>query len=369
MRSLMHDRERQRTARVARIRGIVMLCGLGILTSASGADTPAVSFSSLLHDMINREEAARFPDPGYTCRQASSYDRASVSADQPGTWWANSDSSFYLRSERNGNREERVLMDADGPGCIVRVWVTGHTPRGTIRVYLDHSKTAVIEAPVEDLVGGDALAGPPLSAERARGRNLYLPIPYARHCKVTYDRPDRAETGESGDLLYYQINYRTYAPGTSVESFTRSALDQAQAQIADVQEGLLDPGRMLPAALTPQRVEGRALAPGESMTLPVSGPGAVRRLMVQVKAGDLDLAMRQTVLTAVFDGEQTVWCPVGDFFGSGVGVNPYQGWWREVRRDGRMICYWPMPFQRDGEVQLKNHGMQTVTVTAQVDVG
>jgi len=32
-----------------------------------------------------------------------------------------------------------------------------------------------------------------------------------------------------------------------------------------------------------------------------------------------------------FDGKETVWCPVGDFFGSGIGLHPLQGWYRTVR--------------------------------------
>ena len=100
--------------------------------------------------MVDRDAAARFPDPAYTCRQASSYDRASVSPEKPATWWANNDNSFFIRSEQNGGREEWVMMDAEGPGCIVRWWITSGNPIGNIRVYLDGQKEPVITMPAKD---------------------------------------------------------------------------------------------------------------------------------------------------------------------------------------------------------------------------
>ena len=45
-------------------------------------------------------------------------------------------------------------------------------------------------------MSGHALVDAPLSASvseltdyKQRGHNLYLPIPYAKHCKITYESP------------------------------------------------------------------------------------------------------------------------------------------------------------------------------------
>ena len=346
--------------------GWIVLCSLA---GPIFAETPTVTFSSLLAEMVDRDTAARFPAPAYTCRQASSYDQASVSSDEPDTWWANNDRSFFLRSEVNGGREEWVMLDADGPGCIVRIWITASNACGTIRVYLDGSDKPVLAEEAQKLIGDNALVGPPLSETRARGRNFYLPIPYATHCKVTYDRPNFQVSKNRDDLLYYQINYRTYASGSKVESFTRAALAAAETQIAQLQDSLLQPAAALPANLDRHAPQTTELAPGESTQIILEGPAAVRRLAVQLAAEDMAQATRQTVLEAEFDGAPTVWCPVGDFFGSGVGLNPYRGWWREVRKDGPMICYWPMPYRKQCRMQFTNHGRQPVTVTVQADTG
>ena len=80
------------------------------------------------------------------------------------------------------------------------------------------------------------------------------------------------------------------------------------------------------------------------MTL--SGPGAVRRLDVKLHAGDFDQALRSTVLRISFDGNETVWVPVGDFFGSGNRLSPFQTFYTEVTSDSLFSCFWVMPIRK-----------------------
>ena len=92
------------------------------------------------------------------------------------------------------------MMDTDGPGAIVRIWSAN--PEGTLRVYIDGADKPVIEADEEGPLGGKVPGLPePIAGERSRGWNLYFPIPYAKHCKVTSDKGG----------FYYHVNYRTYA--------------------------------------------------------------------------------------------------------------------------------------------------------------
>ncbi|MHC4081064.1 MAG: DUF2961 domain-containing protein, partial [Planctomycetota bacterium] len=177
-----------------------------------------ITLSSLLQEMIDRDVLARLPDPAYTCRQFSSYDRSARSPDEE--WFANRDANQYLRTEDNDGRQEWVMMDAPGPGAVVRMWSANPPEDGTLRVYVDGSGAPVIAASMADMLGGKWLVDAPLSAVRSRGWNLYLPIPYAEHCKITCDKPG----------FYYQINYRTYEPGTPVESISEAALRSAASE-------------------------------------------------------------------------------------------------------------------------------------------
>jgi hypothetical protein len=354
---------------------VIFLFAEGMAFSAENQlMSPEIGFSSLLMEMVDRESLARLPEPGYSCRQFSSYDRES---DTPGsaTWWANNDRSYFIVVEEKHGRKEYVMMDVDGPGAVVRFWATWHGPgggpfsNGTLRIYLDRQEKPTVEGPLEDVIDRGMLAGPPLSQGvspltkyEQRGHDLYLPIPYAKHCKITYETAVLMDEGaKRGEALYYQINYRTYDKTVKVRTFSMADLKASQALLGRTQRMLAcneRPGSNLVAEET--LVD--SLAPGGSKSIKLDGPGAIGVLDMKLGAEDLGQALRSTVLSIEFDGVQTVWCPAGDFFGTGYKICPYASWYTEVSADGTMSCYWPMPFQRSAKVTVHNLGKQTVAV-------
>lgn len=319
-----------------------------------------ITLQSLLTEMTDYDAVARWPDPPYTCRQASSYDRGTKTPDDPKGWFANSDQNQYIRIETNQNRIEKVMLDTDGPGAIVRFWLTTHAAKkGNIRIYLDGAGLPTITVPSFDFANNNALpAGNPLltlhpgaTPEGRGGNTLYLPIPYARHCKVTWEE---LETGKAP--RYYQINYRTYPLGTAIETFTPGHYDVANQRLAQ----------------PPSFRSGRAvfleqfIASGKEAILALPrGPAAVRLLEFRAEAAHL----RTLVLRAEFDGEPTIWCPVGDFFGSGVGLNPLDSWYRTVTKDGVMTCRWVMPYEKAAKLVLQNLGKTPAKVTFTARIG
>jgi hypothetical protein len=68
------------------------------------------------------------------------------------------------------------------------------------------------------------------------------------------------------------------------------------------------------------------------------------------------------VIQANFDDKQRVWTPIGGFFGTGLGINLFKGWWRQVEKGGWMSCWWPMPFKNSTVITISNHGTTDVTV-------
>ncbi len=297
---------------------LVLLSGI-----CAGAE---VTLESLLTEMIDYASVARWPQPEFTCQASQQlrprHRRAGqarlVRQQRPEPVHPHRDKSGPHREGDAGRRRARLH----------RALLADHRPEqeGHAALLSRRRGGAGAGFPAYDLLSGDLKIGPPLvqphpgyRPDGNGGNNFYLPIPYAKHCKITWE-----EAGQSS--RYYQINYRTYAPGTAVQTFTRAALEAGPASAVErVNKALLAP---------PDEPQGQTIAAeneiatgGEhSLELP-PGPAAVRRLELRVPASQLaspERALRSLILQMNCDGEPTVWCPVSDFFGSGVGLNPFR---------------------------------------------
>ena len=341
----------------------LLLAATCTMTAIAAPAAETVSLESLLNEMVDTEAIARWPAQDFTCKQASSYDRAKIAPDKPG-WFANLDNTQYIRSEANEGRQEQVMMDSDGPGALVRFWLTAGGPKnGVMRIYLDGDATPAVTFAEFDLLKGDLKGGVPLAQAHPgkRGNNLYLPIPYAKHCKVTWEE-------KSKGARYYQINYRTYAPGTVVETFTRTALESARPAIEKANRTLLAPPDEEGITLS---LEKEIAAGGEQTLKLPSGPAAVRRLEMRVPLAKLaapEYALRSLILQMECDVERTVWCPASDFFGRGVVLNRLESWYRSVDANGIMVCRWVMPYKNSAQLTLLNLAQQPFPVSLRAKV-
>lgn len=350
----------------------LMAAALLLFLPAGMTKAQEVTMQSLLREMVNRESITEFSaELPYKTLQASSYNRASVSPDQPG-WFADSDGVFCIRTEKNKKGEtEWVLMEDNGPGAITKMWAVcfyyglGDTTGANLKIYLDGEEEPTIFCNFFELVQGKNFVKPPLAAETRRAGNCYLPIPYAKSCKVTMDKK----------VFYNIINYRSYPKGTRVKTFSMDEYRRSQNLVDSVNQvlakGCIQDDKVSRKALKTFRKQ-QTLAPGESLRLTVDNKrksGAVRLLTIRLKADDEAQALRSTVLKTFFDGEQTIWSPVGDFFNIGVGMKSYRMWERAVETDGTMVCRWVMPYRKQSEWCLENFGKQPVTVEMTVESG
>ncbi|MEI8042462.1 MAG: hypothetical protein WCL11_13710, partial [Verrucomicrobiota bacterium] len=281
-----------------------------------------ISLESLLREMIDRDSAARWPEPAFVCKLASSYDRRSKSPNDSATWFANSDKSQFIRMEEPQGRREWVMMDADGPGCVARFWTGGKPAEGTVRFYLDEEQGPVITAQLQDLLSGRAFVRHPLAIENPKqAGNCYLPIPYASHCKITYEEADPKNPAGPPPQRWYNIEYRSYPAGTKVKSFTMGDLKSAELLVKQVGSALLG-GSGPDIDGQPAGMTG-AIEPGKEAVINLPpGPTAVRLLEMQFDGLDAQ-QLRSLVLIGCFDGQQTMWCPVGDFFCSPDTINSF----------------------------------------------
>jgi len=344
---------------------------MAILGGSSLLSAQTVTLETLLRDMADRSALTRRPEPKYTAKGASSYDRASrvnnpadgLYVEKKGRdwgkgWFANRDFAQYVRTETNHGRKENVLMEDEGSGAIVRWWATANN-RGTIRIYLDGSDEPTIQMKPAELVGGHGLAPYPFSLRASddktnpnwRGHDLYLPIPYRKGCKITW------ENGGS----YYQIGYRRYAPGTDVKTFTMDQLEQAQDLMEEIGDRLTASNPVVPGQNIAK--SNITLSPEECTTMTLEGPKAITKFLVQLQAEDYQQALRSTVVSMTFDDKQTVWIPVGSLVGVGYSDEKNDTYY--VKADnmtGTLTSYYMMPFQKSAVVTITNFGRQPVTL-------
>ncbi len=321
-----------------------------------------VNLTSLLNEMVDRKQITHFPENGYQCLQASSYNRESVSPDQPG-WFADSDGIGYIRIEENNGQKEWVIMEDEGPGVITKIWAVcfyyglNDTIGANIKFYLDGAKEPVINTNFFKLVKGQDFVKAPFADESTRAGNLYFPIPYAKSCKITMDKKS----------FYNIINYRKYPEGIKVKTFTMKGFRKVK-NLRDKVAKILNE---TPAAKGEALFKDKEIEKGESVQFELpEGEGAVKHLEVRIDhASDIAQALRSTVLIGEFDGKQTVWCPLGDFFNNVGKIQPYKMWERSVKEDGTMICRWVMPYKSSGKIILKNLWDDPVKLSVKVVTG
>lgn len=326
-----------------------------------------VSIESLLNDMVDRDAIARYPKNDFRLKQESSYNRASkIPSDSVG-WFINQDFNSndkdhnFIRTEEKNGKKEWVLMDHVGPGAIVRTWMPFLSPNKPntdiqINIYLDGSDEPVLEGNMLGLLDGTGLIPFPLAHQSLRSAVSFFPIPYAKSCKITTsERP-----------FFYQFTYRAYNDYTAIKTFTIEDFNIAMPLTQKIGKLLLDPQNeksgeeVLFSAKLGSKKE-------KAIKLP-NGNAAIKEISLKLSNYKNPEVMRSVVIKMEFDGEQTVWCPIGDFFGSGIGLNPYQGWYRAVSEDGIMKCRWVMPYQKSGKISIVNLGEKSINVDLKLTV-
>ena len=347
--------------------------GFILILFMSSCSNKKVTLESLLTEMTDRSALTYFPENTYSLKQFSSYDRKTISPDN-NDWWANADYTQFIREENNAGRREYVLFDTAGTGAVVRWWMTfagKGASAGTLRIYIDGIETPAIEGNVLEILSGNLLAPGPLASSvspetdyQQRGHNLYFPIPYSKHCKITYEcEAVKFENERWRPSIYYNINYRTYNKGVKVESFTKEILQKNKPLIDETAKKLTSNIVFTQVKLS----QSRSINPADSLKVNIDKKGrAISEIGLKLTAENLNQALRSTVLSITFDGNETVWIPAGEFFGTGYQINPSKTWNSQVDENGCMKALWIMPFKNSVQVNVINFGDEPVF--AELDV-
>ena len=345
---------------------IIAVCLNCLLTSCVNKNK-TITINTLLNEMIDRNAIARFPEPTYKLKQVSSYNRASISPKDSIDWFKNKDynsnkkDSNFVRIEENNGQKEWVLMDEKGPGTIVRFWMPfnyakANKPNYIIKFYLDGSDKPALEGNLPNLLNGTGQIPFPLAHKSLLSAVSFFPIPYAKSCKVTVTKQP----------YFYQLTYRKYIDGTKVKTLTMKDFNKEKSLITKVCNTLLSPESNT-LDKTIEQKQTITAGKEESVNLP-DRTSAIKALSIKLDNYTDSTITQSVILKIEFDGKKTVWCPIGDFFGTGIGLHPFKGWYRTVAEDGTLYSRWIMPYQHKAKITLVNLSKHSIDYEMKVTV-
>ncbi|MCX7426766.1 MAG: DUF2961 domain-containing protein [Planctomycetia bacterium] len=335
---------------------LTLAAGLILLDAAPAQET--LTYPDLVRRLTGLEHLAVLPAKGETCKQWSSWDRASkydAAAGKYVAWDANGDGGHFIR--REGDRV--VMAEMEGPGCIFRTW-SALAKSGRVKIYVDGQETPAVDMPFEHYFDGKhapfdyPMLSYNLSDQGCKGFDLYYPIPYQKSCKIVAE-PDWGQ--------YYQFTYATFPKGTNVPTFSAAVAKENAAALAAVNDFLRDRQGTDPAAPREGQDTFRdtvRVASGDTASvLELTGARAITAIRVSSARGTQEEEMeaaRKLVLRITWDDqkEPAVWCPLGDFFGTAPGINYYKSLATGITEGRGGYAYWYMPFAKNAKVELVN---------------
>lgn len=316
----------------------------------------AASPSLISVDSFHRLDQLPTLRTGWKVGAVTSYDRSGGNDDGfAGTY-------SFVRKEG----DNLVLADLKGPGCVTRI----HTPTPTdelLEFYIDGEETPRISMPYRQYFTGDYFPFVrPLVDTAGGGCYSYVPIPYAKSCKVLL---------RAARTRFYDINFVTYPAGTKVDSYREGSVSRESVRKAG--EALSgDPSKPRTGLNQPSgsrlstKKTDAILQPGKAVTIFESSKGG---RIASLRIGP-DWALggkeRGIMLRVTWDGEKTpsILLPAGDFFGYAWGKPVVQSSMLGTYR-GENYCNFPMPFAKSAKIELVSALGRAVPIQAEVISG
>ena len=319
------------------------------------AEPQQMTYADLAERLTDMEHLAVLPAEGERGAMYSSYDRRSAYNEETGHyehWLANGDGRGRVETLDDGRH---VLADIEGPGVIWRIWSAD--PRdGKIEFVIDGEKA--IDVPFKALFDGTTAPfdhGSLSYTTRADGANAFVPIPFQESVRIVAD-PDWGR--------YFQFSYTTYPQGTQLPTFSMDLGEEDAAALAQAAKTLGGDASQIEAPGDAETMTQSVDVPagGAATVAELDGPRAIVGLKIDpedfANKAEAEIALATTMLRVTWDGEDnpSVLAPLGNFFGSPMGLNPHNSYPAGVSDDGVLYSRWYMPFGESAKIELVNDG-------------
>lgn len=155
-------------------------------TVGTAAAAERLTYADLVGRLTDLERLATPVVPGEKTCASTSHDRGmsyDPSTDAYRNWSANGDGGGCIRREGDA----QVMVDLKGPGVLWRTW-SARAGRGHIKIFIDGNAAPVIDKTFDAYFGDYEKDYPGLAMTLSRGRNEFVPISFAKSCKVVVEK-------------------------------------------------------------------------------------------------------------------------------------------------------------------------------------
>ena len=320
------------------------------MSAASTAEP--ITYADLVTRLTDLQRLATPIVPDEKTFASTSHDRGMSYDPQTDTyrnWSANGDGGGCIRREG----DDQVMVDLKGPGVLWRIW-SARAGSGHIKIYVDGNAEPTIDKPFAAYFDDLEKQFPGLAMTLSRGRNEFVPVSFAKSCKVVV---------EKGWGMYFHCTHTLFPEGTSVEPFPGFTPEViAMLTKASNAWNLRGSNPHLRDSGTLTEKTALTIEPGRTEVLSLAGAGAIRALKVKPlelpedKLAQEDI-LRELTISMFWDGQTWpgVWAPLGDFFATSPGINSF----RTLAMgcvEGEFYSYWYMPYANGAQITFANEG-------------
>jgi hypothetical protein len=335
-----------------------------------------ISTVSLLNEMADLHRLTNVTEANYRTIQFSSYDRRSTKPTDS-CWFSNEDGfgnepvpalMEVLKKPVKDGTGEYLICDIRQPGAIMRLWTAGIN--GRIRLFLDDIRSPVYDGDAQEFFWKtvEKLSGkyniPEYSGIFRQFDASYFPIPFSKRCRIEW-------TGDISKIHFYHVGMRIYDKDVEVETFNPSEFEKYSPVILRVNELMKNPETI--GFSKDGRVESFESELTDSLKKEIfflRGTGAIENLSFRITAGDIENALRESILNIYFDGSSIpqIQAPLGDFFGSAPGFNSYQSVPFGVLEDSTLVCRFIMPYKTSVRIEVENYSGRDIKLKGSVRI-
>ena len=243
-----------------------------------------------------------------------------------------------------------VIFDVKGPGVVNRIWTPTPT-HDTLDFYIDNTKQPSWSINYQDLFSGKVFPFvQPLCGNQLGGYYCYYPILFQSHCKIV---------SRGKKMMFHQIGYRLYNPGTTVEPFTTSISNDVKKTLISINnlwnKNEADKAKAIASDNIAVKTSDTSFSikPGDTKQIFALNKGG-RITGIEIRPSGSFASLYKNIIMQVFwDGEKmpAINCPVADFFGFAFGKPSMQSL---LIGSENNVCYsfFPMPFDKKARIQF-----------------